>query len=310
MSENQPILRSSYSPISSRMHVLLRTIYKKRYDYLFISPFFILFAIFFIYPAIRSIILSFYEREGVGFYLPVGIENYIKLAQDTLFLKSIFNSIFIMVLSTIPQMILAIALAVALNITWLRFRGIWRAIYFSPIIISAVVVAVIFELIFDKQYGFINYILSLVDIGKIGWTNTESLSKISIIILVTWRWTGWNMVIVLAGLQSIPIDLYDAAKVDGAQGWELFRFITLPLLRPVLVFIAMLSTIDGLRLFAEPAILTNGGPAESSLTMVMYLYRQAFVYQNFGYASAIAVAIFVFVAVMSAIAWRFLNFNQ
>lgn len=112
------------------------------------------------------------------------------------------------------------------------------------------------------------------------------------------------MVIVLAGLQSIPLELYDAAKVDGAQGWALFRYITLPLLRPVLIFIFMLSTIDGLRLFAEPALLTKGGPAQSSLTMVMYLYRQAFEFRNFGYASAIAVAIFIFVGGISLVAWR------
>jgi ABC-type sugar transport system permease subunit len=168
-------------------------------------------------------------------------------------------------------------------------------------------VSMVFLLIFDTQYGFLNYLISLVGGDQIGWITTQEMSKVSVSLLAIWRWTGWNMVIVLAGLQSIPTVLYDAAKVDGARTWELFRYITLPLLRPVLIFIIMLSTIDGLRLFAEPALLTKGGPAQSSLTMVMYLYRQAFEFRKFGYASAIAVAIFVLVAITSIVAWRFIT---
>ena len=289
------------------LRATLKTIYKKRHAYYFIGPFFILFSIFFLYPAVRSIMLSLYKREGFGAYSYVGGANYLHLVRDPVFLKAILNSVYLMVSTTAIQIVLAVAIAVALNATFVRFRKVLRSIYFSPIILSAVVVSIVFSLIFDKQYGFLNYLLSLVGIGKVGWTTTTALSKVAVAILVIWRWTGWNMVIVLAGLQGIPPELNDAAKVDGAGSWALFRYITLPLLQPVLVFITMLGVIDGLRLFAEPAVLTEGGPAQSSLTMVMYLSQQAFKYHAFGYASAIAVAIFALVAVISLISWRFIN---
>jgi ABC-type sugar transport system permease subunit len=307
MNSTKVFVLSAGNSTMSRLRVTLKLIYKKRYAYLFISPFFILFSIFLLYPTLRSIYLSFHKWEGFGTYSYVGIENYVNLLGDPLFRKSIFNSIYIMVLSNVPQWVLAVAIAVTLNSRLIRFRGIWRSIYFSPIILSAVVVSMVFLLIFDTQYGFLNYLIGLAGGAPIGWITTQEMSKVSVSLLAVWRWTGWNMVIVLAGLQSIPIELYDAAKVDGAESWALFRHITLPLLRPVLIFIFMLSTIDGLRLFAEPALLTKGGPAQSSLTMVMYLYRQAFEFRNFGYASAIAVAIFVFVAVISTVAWRFIT---
>ncbi len=287
-----------------RLRATLKAAYKVRHAYLFISPFFILFIAFLLYPALRSVFLSFHKWEGFGIYSFAGGSNYVRLLRDPLFIKSIINSIYIMVLSNVPQWILAVILAVALNSTFLRFRGVWRAVYFSPIILSAVVVSIVFVLIFDTEYGFLNYLLNLVGIDKIGWITTQEVSKLSVSLLAIWRWTGWNMVIVLAGLQSIPLEVYDAAKVDGASGWTLFRYITLPHLRPVLIFIFMLSTIEGLRLFAEPALLTRGGPAQSSLTMVMYLYRQAFEFRKFGYASTIGVAIFVLIAGVSFVAWR------
>lgn len=293
-----------------RLRTTLQKMYKARHAYLFISPFFILFSAFLFYPALRSVFLSFHKWEGFGTYSYAGIDNYVRLINDPLFIKSIINSVYIMVISNIPQWILAVMLAVTLNSTFIRFRGIWRAVYFSPVILSAVVVSIVFVLIFDTEYGFLNYFLTLLGLDKIGWITTQEVSKISVSLLTIWRWTGWNMVIVLAGLQSIPLEVLDAAKVDGAMGWALFRYITLPHLRPVLIFIFMLSTIDGLRLFAEPALLTRGGPAQSSLTMVMYLYRQAFEFRKFGYASTIGVAIFLLVAGVSVVAWRLIEGDE
>lgn len=286
---------------------LLREVKKNLHAYLFISPFFILFIIFFLYPTIRSFTLSLYEWETFNTVTFVGLKNYIKLFRDALFLGTVVNSIYMMVLSTIPQIIFATLIAVALNSKFIRFRNLWRAAYFSPIVLSPVVVGIVFSLIFDQQYGFLNYILSLFGIDQINWTRSTEWSKLAVTVLVIWRWTGWNMVIVLAGLQSIPEELYDAAKVDGAGDWDTFKSITLPLLKPVLSFLLMLGIIDGLRLFAEPNILTEGGPGHASATMIMYLYNQAFLFFKFGYASAIAVVIFIALAGIAAFTWGFLR---
>jgi cellobiose transport system permease protein len=292
---------------SSKFRDGLRQIRKNLHAYLFISPFFILFAIFFIYPTLRSIGLSLYEWEGFNTLKFVGLENYSRLFKDKLFIETIYNSFFLMVVSTIPQLALATLIAVALNSKFIRFRNVWRAAYFSPIVISPVVVGIVFSMIFDQQYGFLNYVLGMVGIDQIGWINTAQWSKIAVAVLVVWRWTGWNMVVILAGLQSIPEELYDAAKVDGAADWNSFRYITLPLLKPILNFLLMLCIIDGLRMFAEPNVLTKGGPGNSSETMIMYLYNQAFMYFKFGYASAEAVVIFVALAGVAAITWGFLR---
>ncbi|OGO30853.1 MAG: hypothetical protein A2Z16_06455 [Chloroflexi bacterium RBG_16_54_18] len=286
---------------------MLRQIKKNLHAYLFISPFFVLFVIFFLYPTFRSFSLSLYEWEGFNTVNFVGLKNYAKLINDELFHETVINSIYVMVLSTIPQIIFATLIAVALNSKFIRYRNIWRAAYFSPIVLSPVVVGIVFSLIFDQRYGFLNYILSLFGIDQINWTRSTEWSKLAVTVLVIWRWTGWNMVIVLAGLQSIPEELYDAAKVDGAGDWDTFKSITLPLLKPVLSFLVMLGIIDGLRLFAEPNILTEGGPGHASETMIMYLYNQAFLFFKFGYASAIAVVIFLALAGIAAFTWGFLR---
>lgn len=284
--------------------------YKYRYAYLFISPFFILFIVFFLYPTLRSFYLSTFKWEGFGRYTYVGFDNYIKLAKDPLFRSTLGNSIVLMLMSMVPQIVLSVILAVLINAKFVRFKKVWRTIYFLPITLSPVIVAVIFTLIFDENYGFLNYILSLLNISPVGWLTTVKMSKISVATLVVWRWTGWNIVVLLAALQGIPQDLQDAAAVDGANEIRIFRHITLPLLKPTIVYLAMLGIIDGLRIFAEPSVLTRGGPAKSSMTVMMYLYNQAFAFFNYGYASTIAVVTFLIIVVISAISWKIIGKNN
>ena len=168
-----------------------------------------------------------------------------------------------------------------------------QLVYFMPIIVSVVVVAIVFSLLYDSYTGLINYFIELLGAAPIPWISSEAWSKISVVLLITWRWTGYNMVIMLAGLQAIPDELYEAGRIDGATGWKSFWNITLPLLKPVLLFCLIMSIIGLFKIFTEPYILTGGGPNNSSQTMVTYIYNNAFRYSKLGYASALAYVLFV-----------------
>ena len=212
-----------------------------------------------------------------------------------------------MVITTIPQIMISILLAVMVNARFVRGKRIWRAIYFLPITLSPVIVAIIFTLIFDENFGLLNYLLGFMNLPTIPWLTSTEWSKFSVSLLVNWRWIGWNIVILLAALQGISQDMIDAALIDGADEIRTFWYVTLPLIKPTVVYLVMLGIIDGLRIFAEPSVLTRGGPAKSSMTVMMYLYNQAFYYFNYGYASAVAVIAFVLIMVVSAVSWKFIG---
>jgi len=287
-----------------------------RVAYLFIAPFFLLFSVFLAFPVFYTLYLSFFEYQGVGqgslfwidlgpVYLEipqiarldfVGLGNYARLLGNDLFWQSMFNTSYILVIQ-VPLMIgLALALAVALNASFLRFKGVFRTAIALPVSANLVAYSTVFLLLFNEQLGFLNYALAGVGLGPVPWLTDGFWARNTIIAAVTWRWTGYNMIILLAGLQTIPQQLYEAAEIDGANRWEKFRYVTLPQLKPVLLFVVVLSTIGTFKLFAEPYVITGGGPTNSTITIVQYIYRQAFVNFNLGYASALTV---VFVAIVS-----------
>ena len=287
-----------------------------RVAYLFIAPFFLLFSVFLAFPVFYTLYLSFFEYQGVGqgslFWIDlgpvyieipqiaqlnfVGLGNYARLLGNDLFWQSMFNTSYILVIQ-VPLMIgLALALALALNASFLRLKGVFRTAIALPVSANLVAYSTVFLLLFNEQLGFLNYVLAGVGIGPVPWLTDGFWARNTIIAAVTWRWTGYNMIILLAGLQTIPQQLYEAAEIDGANRWEKFRYVTLPQLKPVLLFVVVLSTIGTFKLFAEPYVITGGGPTNSTITIVQYIYRQAFVNFNLGYASALTV---VFVAVVS-----------
>ena len=266
---------------------------KNKHCYLFISPFFILFGIFLLFPFFYSFVISLQSWYGVSLPKFVGLANYQRLFRDELFWKSLYNTVYILVLNIPLQLGLALLLAVALNSKVVRGRSVMQLVYFMPIIVSVVVVAIVFSLLYDSYTGLINYFIELLGAAPIPWISSEAWSKISVVLLITWRWTGYNMVIMLAGLQAIPDELYEAGRIDGATGWKSFWNITLPLLKPVLLFCLIMSIIGLFKIFTEPYILTGGGPNNSSQTMVTYIYNNAFRYSKLGYASALAYVLFV-----------------
>lgn len=274
---------------------------ERRSGYLFISPFFILFGVFGLFPLIFTAYLSFHKWDILGTSEFIGLDNYIRLiTNDPLFWKSVGNTFSIWALSTLPQLILALFFAFFLNQAFLKGRSFFRLALFMPNVTSVVAVALVFSAMFGTQYGLINYLLSFVGIDPIHWKGSYLGTHVAISTMVMWRWVGYNSIIYLAGLQSISKDLYEAATIDGANKLQQLIYITVPLLRPIIIFTVIQSTIGGMQIFAEPLLFGEGGQNQG-LTMTLYLYQEAFTRFSFGYASAIAWMLFLLIIIISLI---------
>lgn len=279
-------------------------IWRNRHFYLFISPFFLLFAVFGLYPLLFSLYLSFVKWDGLTPMQWVGLSNFVKMLDDDLLRRSLINTFIIGLQYVPPMMILAFFFAQLLNAQWLKLKAFYRAALFVPCVTPMVVIALVFSIIFSSEKGVLNYVLlsfnhvlPFLHLKPIDWLNSEQWSKVSVAILVVWRWTGYNMVLMLAGLQGIPSDYYEAADVDGAGAWRKMVHITLPLMRPTFRFCGLLSLLGTLYMFDEIFVLTKGGgPGTSSLNFGMYLFNLSFSDFKFGYASCVAytVAVLVF----------------
>jgi lactose/L-arabinose transport system permease protein len=276
--------------------------------YLFISPFYVMFTAFMLYPVIFSLVLSFHEWNGVGPMVWRGLDNYARLLQDRAFIQSFINSTLVFFMYVPAMTALALVLAALLNSAYLSARALWRAAIFMPYVTAAVAVGFTFALLLDRDFGLLNLVLTRVGLPRVDWLLLPPLARLSLSLLVTWRWLGYNMVLMLGGLQNIPGDLYEAARIDGASTVQSFLSITVPLMRPVILFAVILSTIGTFSLFTEPFVLFQGtsgaGPARATLTPVLHLYHNAFGFLKFGYASAIAYVYFAVLFVLTALQWK------
>ncbi|CAG9609129.1 Lactose transport system permease protein LacF [Pseudoneobacillus rhizosphaerae] len=270
--------------------------------YLYISPFFILFTIFSIFPIFFSFYLAFHRWNGLGEMQYVGWRNFKLILDDPMFWKSISNTFIMALMGTLPQLIVAFLLAYALNSSIVRFKNFFRISIFMPNVTSIVAVAIVFGTIYtNSETGIMNVVLSYFNISPINWGSNEWGLKVAISTMVFWRWVGYNTIIYLAGMQSIPNELYEAAKIDGASLWQQIRYITLPLMKPVIIFTVFVSTIGSLQLFTEPLVFLGRTMREEGITMVLYLYREAFMNNAFGTASASAVILFFIIIIISVI---------
>ncbi|NLL43991.1 MAG: sugar ABC transporter permease [Firmicutes bacterium] len=273
--------------------------------WLFIVPASVLIFIFYFYPMVRAALLSF--QTGVGVNLQyAGTFNYQRLLADAVLKTSIGNVIIFLIIQVPVMLILALILASLLNDPNLKFRGFFRTALFLPCATSLVSYAIVFRSLFALD-GFVNYLLTNLNLIErpINWIGNPWTARALIIIALTWRWTGYNMVFYLAGLQNIDRSIYEAALIDGASGFTRFIRITIPLLKPIILLTTILSTNGTLQLFDETANLTNGGPANATLSISQYIYRLSFQYSpRFGYAAAISFVVFVMVAVLSFIQMR------
>jgi cellobiose transport system permease protein len=259
--------------------------------YLFISPFYIIFLLFNLLPILFSLVVSLFDWRGVRVGDFIGPGNFITLFNDPAFYKALWNTIIIWV-GTVPTMIIAaVFFAVLINSKATWFKSLFRTIYFLPVVTSLVITGLIFNQIFSQSFGLVNTFLSFLGLAPVNWLAEPATMKPVLILAMLWRWTGNDMIIMLAGLQSIPGEIYEAARVDGASETNIFFYITLPLLQPVILFDAVISTIGTFNLFAEPYALfggATGGVGQAGLVTGTFLYQNSFVYSKFGYGSAIA----------------------
>lgn len=287
---------------------LLKEIYKNRSSYLFISPFYILFLIFSVFPIFFSIYLSLHKWDGIGEMQSVGFNNFVYMLKDPSFWQVLINNVAIWLLANGPMLLCALVVAFVMNLSIVKFKGFFRITYFLPNITAMVAVVIIFQSMFGNEYGLINYLLQKLGLDKIAWFNSSTGVRVVIAAMIAWRYLGYNAIIYLSGLQRIPKDLYEAAELDGATTFQTFRKITIPMLRPIILFSVMMSTIGGFQIFTEPQVLAgNKAPYPGSDTIVLYMFREGFVYQNYGYAAAVSWVLFIIIGLISLLNWKLFN---
>lgn len=275
--------------------------------YLYILPFFLLFAAFGLFPLLYTAYVSFNDWDLLdsGSHRWVGLANYREMLQDAYFWNALGNTLSIWVLSTVPQLLAALWIAHLLNHR-LRARTALRMGVLLPNVTSIVAVTIVFTQLFGRDFGMVNWALGLVGIGPIDWQANTWSSHLAISFIVAWRWTGYNALIYLASMQAIPHHLYEAADLDGASQAQQFRRITVPMLRPTIIFTTVISTIGGLQIMAEPLLFASsqtptGGSDRQFQTVALFMYEQGFREFRFGYASAVAWTLCLVIAIFAII---------
>lgn len=275
--------------------------------YLYVAPFFVIFGVVGLFPLLYTSYLSLFDRELLdteGTF--IGLGNYSELLRDSQFWNALVNTISIFVLSSGPQIVVAVAVAALLNAR-LRMPTAWRVGVLLPYVVSLVAVGLIFANLFGPNYGLFNGLLEAVGLDRIDWQANRFASHLAIATMVNWRWTGYNALIVLAAMKAIPKEIYEAALIDGASAMRRFFSVTLPLLRPTLIFVVVTSTIGGLQIFTEPKLFdampgsNNGGSSNQFQTITLYMYQTAFETQKLGYASAIAWVLFLLIIIIAVV---------
>lgn len=273
-----------------------------RTGWCFVIPSVILIILFVFYPMVQALITSF--QTGAGNNLTfAGIANYKRLLTDTTFRKALFNTILYLIVQVPIMILLALVISSMLNNKKLKFKGFFRTAIFLPCVTSLVAYSIVFKSLFATD-GFVNAILMKLNLiaEPISWITDPVWAKVLIILAITWRWTGYNMVFYLSGLQGIDDSIYEAADIDGAGAFEKFKSITLPMLKPIILFTTINSTIGTLQLFDETMNITQGGPANATITISQYIYNILFKYSpDFGYAAAVSYVIVVMIVVLSFI---------
>ncbi len=295
----------------ARLRAFWREVVRGRWGYLFISPFFILFAIFGAGPLLFSIILSFVKWDGFGPMELVGLKNFTHLfgPGGTAFWESIRNGVFIFFLHVPVMVFLSLVLAVILNSKLIRFYQGFRTMYFAPYVTSMIAAGITFRLLFATKDGLFNIFLEMMQLSGIPWLDDPWWARVSLTILIWWGYTGYNMVWMLSGLQTIPREITEAAMIDGANAVQTFFRITVPLMRPVIIFVTIFSTMGSFALFDQVRALFNmtggSGPMRSTLTTVLQIFNVAFGNHRFGRASAQAYVYFGLIFVLTILQFRY-----
>lgn len=270
--------------------------------YAFIIPFFIVFLIFKLYPIICTFALSFCNMDALSGDLTfVNLANYKRVLSSTYFRRSISNTLIIWVMSIVPQLTVAFILALLMSNKWLRGRAILRNVYFFPYLVTSVTIGLLFGALFSYPGGAINSVITAFGVEAVDFQNNQMLARMVIAIAICWKNFGFNIIYFTAGINSVPDEVLEAAKIDGANSWQTTTRVTIPLMRPILVYVMVTSIIGGLQLFDEAKLVFQSVPNDATTTMIKYMYDSAFARFQFGYGSACAYVIFVIIMLFSAI---------
>jgi multiple sugar transport system permease protein len=272
----------------------------------FLAPALISIGVFFVLPVLAALVLSFtdFDIYALGDFRNarwIGLRNYARLLGDPLFWKALGNTTYFLLVGGPLTIALALAAAMLLNSRLVRWKGLFRTAFFAPVVTTLVAVAVVWRFIYHPRFGLLNYALSFLGIEPIDWLGDPVWAMPALIVMAVWKNFGYSMVIFLAGLQTIPQDLYEAASIDGAGWWQKFVSITMPMLAPTTVFIGIITMIGYFQLFAEPYVMTQGGPLNRSLSVVLLMYQQGFRWWNMGYSAAIAFVLFLVIGAASVL---------
>ena len=279
---------------------------KKITPYLLVAPYIIHFVVFVAFPVVFSIVLTFHKWNIISPMKFTGINNYIRLFNDTLFLKSIMNTFVFLIIHIPLQIFVALVLAEILN-QKIFMRGFFRAAFFLPVVVSGVVVTMLWQQMFAFDTGLLNRILTTIGLDKIGWLVDPNVAMSSIAVMATWKNVGLYVILFLVGLQTVPPHYYEAADLEGANRLQKFFNITLPMIKPTMFMVIILSTIGGFSLFIEPYIMTGGGPLNSTISAVLYIYKQGFFYYHMGYASTLGLFFALIILIVIVIQKKFIE---
>jgi multiple sugar transport system permease protein len=278
---------------------------ERRAGWWFLAPALVVLGVFFFLPVLAAFVLSFTDWDIYALADPenarfVGFKNYLELFRNRLFWKALGNTAYFALAGGVLSIGVALGTALLLHSKLARWTTLFRTALFSPVVTTLVAVAVVWRYLLHTRYGFLNYLLGMVGLGPIDWLGDPSWSIPAILLLATWKNFGYNMILFLAGLQAIPEELYEAARIDGASAWAEFRHVTLPMLRPTFAFVGVLTLVGYFQLFAEPYVMTQGGPVQSTVSIVYLMYEEGFKWWNMGFASAVA---FVLLVLILGLTW-------
>ncbi|RIJ51421.1 sugar ABC transporter permease [Clavibacter lycopersici] len=299
-----PRPRRGKAPAVAKTRQIQQSLSERIAPYAYVAPFFVIFIVFGLFPLVFTFYVSLFDWNPIGDQTFVGLANFQQLFADDRFWNALVNTFAIFLISTIPQLLLALFLAHLLNHARLKWANFFRMALLVPYITSVAATAIVFAQIFDRNFGLINWVLSLFGLPSVNFMATNHGSWILISAMVMWRWFGYNTLLYLAGLQALPREMFEAAAVDGASSWQQFRHLTIPALRPIIIFTVIMSTIGGLQIFTEPLLAApesglTCGAGRQCQTLALFLYEQGFGQFRFGYGSAIGVVLFVIVVVVA-----------
>lgn len=277
--------------------------------YFFLAPAVSAIFLFFFIPVIAAFLISFtdFDIYTLGDFSTlrfVGLDNYLNLFKDDLFWTALKNTFYFVIVAGPLSIMISLGAALLLNTKLVRFKAIFRLSYFLPVVTTLVAVAIVWRFIYHHNFGIMNYFIGFFGIDPIDWLGDPFWAMPSIILMAVWKNFGYNMIIFIAGLQNIPEELYEAANIEGANAWQKFKSITIPMLAPTTVFISIITMIGFFQLFAEPYVMTQGGPLNSTLSIVQYMYQEGFRWWNMGYSASIAFVLFFIIFIGTLIQFK------